>query len=496
MLHVNHMVFASSILPCPSSSPSSSRTAIASCSSTRHFFNFGFNPKWLPINPNQSRTLSFGYRYRPVSFCALKDVKSSSSPSRNGNAFEFDVVIIGAGIIGLTIARQFLIGSDLSVAVVDKAVPCSGATGAGQGYLWMAHKSPGSDIWELALRSQRLWEGLAETLRDQGLNTSEELGWKKTGSLLIGRTPDELDMLKRKVKQLSGAGLEAEYLSSVDLLSMEPALLIGDSCGAAFLPNDCQLDAYSTAAFIQKANRHFKGRYAEFFHDPVTGLLRSGSDGKIEAVQTSKTTLYSKKAIVVAAGCWSGTLLRDLLREGKTVLDVPIMPRKGHLLVIENFNSLHVNHGLMEVGYVNHQALTLAKDFEQTSSVSMTATMDVQGNLILGSSREFAGFNTEMNEFIVARIWERASEFFPTLKEVSLSDIKHSSKVRIGLRPYMLDGKPVIGPVPGLSNVFLASGHEGGGLSLAMGTAEMIGNMVLGSPGKVDPAPFLLQGRC
>lgn len=65
-------------------------------------------------------------------FCALKDVKSSSSTSRNGNAFEFDVVIIGAGIIGLTIARQFLLGSDLSVAVVDKAVPCSGATGAGE----------------------------------------------------------------------------------------------------------------------------------------------------------------------------------------------------------------------------------------------------------------------------------------------------------------------------------------------------------------------------
>ena len=56
--------------------------------------------------------------------------------------------------------------------------------------------------------------------------------------------------------------------------------------------------------------------------------LRSGSNGKIEAVQTAKTTLYSKKAIVLAAGCWSGTLLRDLLREEKTVLDVPIMPRK------------------------------------------------------------------------------------------------------------------------------------------------------------------------
>lgn len=56
----------------------------------------------------------------------------------------------------------------------------------------MAHKSPGSDIWELALRSQRLWEGLAETLRDQGLNPSEELGWKKTG-----KRNDETDSLYR-----------------------------------------------------------------------------------------------------------------------------------------------------------------------------------------------------------------------------------------------------------------------------------------------------------
>lgn len=487
-----------SLRSCPSSSLSI-RTGKASCSS-RHLCKLGFSPKWASINPEQWRksanSSGHDYRYGPVSFCALKDVKSSSSTSRNGDTFEFDIVIIGAGIIGLTIARQFLMESDMSVAVVDKAVPCSGATGAGQGYLWMGHKSPDSDIWELALRSHRLWESLAESLRDQGLNPSEELGWKQTGSLLIGKTPEELDMLKRKVKQLSGAGLEVEYLSVADLLSMEPALLIGNSCGAAFLPNDCQLDAHCTAAFIEKANRNFEGRYAEFFHDPVTGLLRSGSNGKIEAVQTAKTTLYSKKAIVLAAGCWSGTLLRDLLREEKTVLDVPIMPRKGHLLVIENFNSFHVNHGLMEVGYVNHQALTSAKDLEHTSSISMTATMDVQGNLVLGSSREFAGFNTDVNESIIARIWERASEFFPTMKEISFSEIKSSSKVRIGLRPYMLDGKPVIGPVPGLSKVFLASGHEGGGLSMALGTAEMIVNMVLGIPGKVDPTPFSVQGRC
>lgn len=138
------------------------------------------------------------------------------------------------------------------------------------------------------------------------------------GSLLIGRTPEELDVLKRRVKLLSDAGLRSEYLSASDLLLKEPALLVERDSGAAFLPDDCQLDArravdvilkvslslalfsfpseivscyclvvklsaisvvfphYSYGSNLQ-ANRNFsmQGRYTEFFHDPVTSLLRS-----------------------------------------------------------------------------------------------------------------------------------------------------------------------------------------------------------------------------
>ncbi|KAH6814249.1 FAD-dependent oxidoreductase family protein [Perilla frutescens var. frutescens] len=447
-------------------------------------------PSSSPSSTNYGKT----HATRPVCVSGSGRVNKSDNPT-------FDVVIVGAGIIGLTIARQFLLGSNLSVAVVDAAVPCAGATGAGQGYIWRVHKIPGSEKWELATRSHELWEDMAESIRNQGMDPLLELGWKKTGSMLVGRTAEECSVLRKKVEQLVDAGLGAEFLSCDDLLVEEPALKLGKESGAAFMPDDCQLDARRAVVFIEKANRYFaaEGRYAEFFYEPVTGLLRSESSGEVEAVQTSKNTLHSKKAVIIAAGSWSGSLMHDLLKDSEIELDLPVKPRKGHLLVLENFKSFQLNHGLMEMGYVNHESAALSSTTDSgtnynanSASVSMTATMDMSGRLVFGSSRQLVGFDTEIDESVINRIWDRASEFFPVLKEVSLADLNKSREVRVGLRPYLPGGKPVIGAVPGLSKTYIAAGHEGEGLSLALGTAEMILNMVLENPQTVNPAPFSL----
>ncbi|CAI5984927.1 unnamed protein product [Closterium sp. NIES-64] len=75
---------------------------------------------------------------------------------------EADVVIVGAGVVGLCIADALLMSSpDTRVAVIDSAWPCAGATGAGQGYIWMAHRSPGGVTWQLAEHSKRRWEEMA-----------------------------------------------------------------------------------------------------------------------------------------------------------------------------------------------------------------------------------------------------------------------------------------------------------------------------------------------
>nr|CAB3453941.1 unnamed protein product [Digitaria exilis] len=344
------------------------------------------------------------------------------------DASHHDVVVVGAGIVGLTIARHLLLHTPLSVAVVDAAVPCSGATGAGQGYVWMCHRTPGSDMWELAVRSKQLWEELAAEVDGQGGGSARErLGWMRTGSLLVGRTPEELASLEERTKVLSQAGIHAEFLSASSLHALEPALSVGKDGGAMFLPQDCQIDAFQAVSLIEK----------------------------------------------------------------------------GHLLVVEKFDKVKLNHGLMEVGYADYQiaqsnssnmASESSEDEHGALSISMTATLDTKGNLVLGSSREFKGFSREVDKSVVKSMWERAGEFFPAMKNVPL-DIDQNTQIKIGHRPYMPDGKPVIDFIPDLPNVLIATGHEGNGLTMALGTAEMVTDMILGNPGKVDSSPFSIKHR-
>ncbi|KAK9669563.1 hypothetical protein RND81_13G139900 [Saponaria officinalis] len=136
----------------------------------------------------------------------------------------------------------------------------------------------------------------------------------------------------------------------------------------------------------------------------------------------------------------------------------------------------------MEAGYIHYQTRPMKtsvpdsseEHLEQSLSLSMTATLDASGNLLVGSSRQFVGFDTDMDMHIVDQIWERTQEFFPALREFSVQNLTRESKVKVGLRPYMPDGRPMIGPIPTMQNVFVATGHEGAGLTLALATAEMV----------------------
>lgn len=106
--------------------------------------------------------------------------------------------------------------------------------------------------------------------------------------------------------------------------------------------------------------------------------------------------------------------------------------------------------------------------------ITFTATQSASGSLLLGSSRELAGFDGSANNGVIEAILERARRFLPALQQVPAA----ATDVRVGLRPYSSRGLPFVGKLPGYPNTYVAAGHEGSGLTLGPATGSLICNLI------------------
>jgi len=187
------------------------------------------------------------------------------------------------------------------------------------------------------------------------------------------------------------------------------------------------------------------------------------------------------------------------------------MRDQGHLIVLEGLPLLKLNHGLMEFEYTANYTKVRNSPLGAVSvpsadtdpgatpddsfQVAMTASMDMSGRLLLGSSREFSGFDTAHHLDAIEGILNRASKFLPALRGIPVQGILEEVSIRTGLRPYVLDGVPLIGPLPGVEGLMLAAGHEGSGLCMALSTAEILVAMLLGKQSPLDNDAYLPAGR-
>jgi glycine/D-amino acid oxidase-like deaminating enzyme len=105
--------------------------------------------------------------------------------------------------------------------------------------------------------------------------------------------------------------------------------------------------------------------------------------------------------------------------------------------------------------------------------------------MLLGSSREFVGFDAAVNPRIRGRMVRRALAYAPALAGLS------ALRTWTGFRPATPDNLPLVGAWPGVPGLFVATGHEGLGITTALGTARLIADAVLGRTSPIDPAPYL-----
>jgi glycine/D-amino acid oxidase-like deaminating enzyme len=177
-------------------------------------------------------------------------------------------------------------------------------------------------------------------------------------------------------------------------------------------------------------------------------------------------------AVVNAAGPWSGLTAQRL------GADLPVRPRRGHILVTEPLPPL-IRHKVYEADYVS----TVTSDAEAVEC-SPVIEGTRSGTVLIGSSREFAGFDRRLSLGVLAEMARRAAALFPFLAGIRV--IRGYG----GFRPASPDHLPLIGPDPRVGGLYHATGHEGAGIGLAPATAELVTALLTGEAAAVDPAPF------
>jgi len=358
-----------------------------------------------------------------------------------------DVIVIGAGVVGSMTALG-LADAGLRVTVIESRFPGGGSTGAAMGHIVAMDDSP--QQLAFCAYSRARWHQLAAMLPDDGEHD-------RCGTLWIAADEAELLAARARIAGYAGHGVAAELINQRDLYQLEPQLRPG-LAGGLLVPGDavCYPPAIARALCERAAGRGAVVR----LRAGVESLTRGG-------VRLAGGDTVAAGAVVIAAGVASPSLVAGL----------PIVPRKGHLVISDRRAGL-VRHQLVELGYL-HSAHTFG-----AASVAFNVQPRRTGQVLIGSSRELVGFDARINRALLGEMLERAATFLPGLRDV------RALRSWTGFRPATPDKLPLIGAWPALEGVWIAAGHEGLGITMATGTADIIVAGIVGAASPVDPEPF------
>jgi D-hydroxyproline dehydrogenase subunit beta len=368
-----------------------------------------------------------------------------------------DVVVIGAGVVGAACA-YYAARAGLDVVVVDRGPVAGGTTGAGEGNVLVSDKEPGPEL-DLALLSNGLWRELAEL---------DGFEFEPKGGLVVAETGEVLEALTG----LAGKqGVEHTVVPSGGLNDYEPHLA-GGFAGGVFYPQDAQVQPMLAAATLIRrgADRFGRGTLMLRTGVTVTGFLRDGD--RIGGVTTDHGDILAG-AVVNAAGTWGGEVA------AMAGVHVPVLPRRGFILVTEPFDEPLIRHKVYTAAYVTNVASD-SEGLETSAVVEGTPS----GPVLIGASRERVGFDRTLSVPVLERLARQAVELFPALAD------RRAIRAYCGFRPYCPDHLPVIGEDPRAPGLHHACGHEGAGIGLAPATGHLIAQTLAGLRPDLDLTPF------
>ena len=360
-------------------------------------------------------------------------------------------IVIGGGVIGLSLAYELAAGGGFQVVVLERGEPGREASWAGAGILTPAGDAAAAPVDRLRALSLRLIAEWSERLRAE---TGIDNGFLRCGALQVATGDQEAAALDAEAERWRADGIAVETPTAGEVRRLEPRLA-PDLARVYRLPEGAQLRnpwhlRALAAACVRRGVELATGT-------PALGF--EGRGGRVERVSTPSGPVAGDR-FVLAAGPWSPALAAD------AGVELPGTPVRGQIVLLESAAPL-VSHVVW--------------------SRSRYLVPRPEGPLLIGSTEEDAGFDARPTAAGVADLLALARRLVPAAGGAAFA------RAWAGLRPGSPDAVPVLGPAPGWDNLYLATGHFRSGFELSAGSARLLGRLLRGEQPELPLAPFAVE---
>jgi glycine oxidase len=364
-------------------------------------------------------------------------------PSSHGPV---DLLVVGGGVIGMSIAWQAR-ARGMSVTLLERDATGEGTSRVAAGMLAPVAEAEfgesGRRGLELGLRSAELWPQFAAELQEAA---SVDVGFLRTGTMLLARDEDEARELERQIAFRDSLGLTSRRMRASEAREREPALAPAVRL-ALEAPDDHSVDPRLVLGALRTACEAVGVVVCE--HAPVARIETDASGVRVLGVVLDDGELVAAGRVVVAAGAWSGALGGVAARAR-----IPVRPVRGQLLRLRD----PAGPGLLstvvryEGGYIVPRA---------------------DGRYVLGATVEERGFDIEPDVGGIYELLRDAHELVPGVSELKIEELS------VGLRPGTPDNAPAIGR-GAAEGLIWATGHHRNGILLAPLTAQLVTQLLTG----------------